>query len=126
MMGGMMGRWALLLATRDGLPSLGEKAVASPWTGSGGSGKESERLRGNFEEKSLFWLIHMDTSKICFFNTSCLIQFKLSSEAYLLFSRSLFNASRTLQLLQHVGGGYCLWAGLGCWAAWPMGTILIK
>jgi len=24
-----------------------------------------------------------------------------------------------------IGGGYCLWVGLGCWAAWPMGIIPI-
>ena len=41
-MGGMVARWASLLATRDDLPSLGE-AVASAWTGAGGSAKESER-----------------------------------------------------------------------------------
>jgi hypothetical protein len=31
--------------------------VASAWTGAGGSAKESIG-----EEKSLFWLLHMDTS----------------------------------------------------------------
>lgn len=88
MMGGMVGRWASLLATRDGLPSLGEHWR---WLQLAQGLVAAQRgVRGNFEEKSLFWLIHMDTSKICFFNRydpSCLIQFKLSSqEAYLLFS----------------------------------------
>ena len=87
-MGGMVARWASLLATHDGLPSLGEHWL---WLQLGqGLVAAQRRVRGNFEEKSLFWLIHMDTSKIWFFfyryDPSCLIQFKLSSQAYLLFS----------------------------------------
>ena len=61
-MGGMVARWASLLATHDGLPILGEHWR---WLQLGqGLVAAQRRVRGNFEEKSLFWLIHMDTSKI--------------------------------------------------------------
>jgi hypothetical protein len=64
-MGGMVARWASLLVTRDGLPSLGEHWR---WLQLGqGLVAAQRRVLGNFEEKSLFWLIHMDTSKIIFF-----------------------------------------------------------